>query len=55
MSKPASYKAAMLGERTSGVIVDEQEELAHALRDRNETEPLVPKGCPARDPEQLHG
>ena len=44
---------SLLGESASGIIVDEQIELTHAFRDRNKAEALVPKRCPARDPEQL--
>jgi hypothetical protein len=44
---------SLLGESASGIIVNEQVELTHALRDRNKAEALVPERCPARNPEQL--
>lgn len=53
--RSVGLQRALLGVSTSGVIVDEQEEFAHALRDRDETEPLVSKRRPAGDPKELHG
>ncbi len=54
MRRSVSLQRSLFRESASGIIVDEQMEFTHALRDRNEADALVPERCPARDPEQLH-
>ena len=45
---------ALVGQKAASIVVDEQVQLAHRLRDRDQAEALVAKRRPAGDAEQLH-